>query len=232
MSIVMVRRSTRCARSMAGMTNATPGPRGPPRRPRRNTTSRSYSRTTLIPLAASASRTSTNMMPPGMRHLPSRLSRPPRPGRAYAEPQALDAGDLDGLSRLYGLVTGGGPVLAPDQHRALRVEALARHADGTEHALTSSDGPAPLRPPHERPHHRSGQRECPGGSRDETARHLHAGPLGVEEKERAQHEGDQTSDAEHAERRQEGLCDEERDAHDEECQAAVVDREHLERRQG
>src|SRR5215210_4410250 len=48
MSSVTVRRSIFCMRSMKGTSKMRPGPRGPRSRPRRKTTPRSYSLTTLI----------------------------------------------------------------------------------------------------------------------------------------------------------------------------------------
>src|SRR5262249_757832 len=143
-SIVMVRRSTRCALSTPGITKVMPGPRGPTRRPRRNTTRRSYSRTTFSPLAARASRTRTRAMLPGMVQLllfaPRRLVR-----RADAQSQAVDGDDFDRVVAFDRRVACCRPVLAAHQHHALRIEALAHDADGAQHPFAAADRPAALR---------------------------------------------------------------------------------------
>ena len=51
---VTVRRLTRTIRSIAGVSRISPGPRWSMRRPRRNTTPRSYSRSTRTDMAAPA----------------------------------------------------------------------------------------------------------------------------------------------------------------------------------
>jgi hypothetical protein len=51
---VRVRSDTRTMRSMPGISSTSPGPRSPTSRPRRNTTARSYSRSTRTEAAASA----------------------------------------------------------------------------------------------------------------------------------------------------------------------------------
>src|SRR5215471_6562065 len=94
-SIVTVRRPTFTARSMMGMSRMSPGPRSPTSRPSRNTTSRSYSRTTLIELTRISStanptkiRNGNSKAPSGpMSSLPCRGADPQR--------ESLDAGHND-----------------------------------------------------------------------------------------------------------------------------------------
>src|SRR5262249_2413573 len=103
-------RSTMRRRSTSGMTNTKPGPRSGISRPSRNTTQRSYSRTTVMPAiaptAAATSRTTrrnTNV-PMGIartrvssgpvtettRHSAERGSRLPRPVQASLPDEGLD----------------------------------------------------------------------------------------------------------------------------------------------
>src|SRR5581483_3232746 len=77
-SIVMTRRSIRTMRSTPGMMYCRPGIRSPARRPRRNTTPRSYSWMTRSPLTRS--RTMTIAMMPPVPRKPT-ISIPAAPSR-------------------------------------------------------------------------------------------------------------------------------------------------------
>ena len=69
---VTVRKSMRCARSSNGTINTTPGPRWSIRRPRRKTTARSYSLSTLSPLRTKTITINTTIPTPVVISLSSR----------------------------------------------------------------------------------------------------------------------------------------------------------------
>src|SRR5262252_6648275 len=91
-SIVTVRKPTFTARSRIGISRIRPGPRSPTNRPSRNTTSRSYSRTTLMEFI----RITSSAKPTNIRNGSSKAPSGPMsslPGRG-PDPQreSLDAG--------------------------------------------------------------------------------------------------------------------------------------------
>src|SRR5262249_38202507 len=123
-SIVTVRRPTLTARSRMGISRMSPGPRSPTSRPSRNTTSRSYSRTTLMEFR----RITSSAKPTKIRNGTSKVPSDPissLPGRG-PDPQreSLDAGHDDLGAHLD---RGGSfrvPHLAVQSHAAARRESL------------------------------------------------------------------------------------------------------------
>src|SRR5689334_1524736 len=118
-----------------------PGPREPTRRPRRNTTARSYSRSTLSPLKTNRITMRTAANAPGM----APPSPAPRGDPPHAEPEALDAGHLDRLPVVDHPVGLGAPVFPADDDGSRRREAPARDADRAEHPVRPDRGPRALR---------------------------------------------------------------------------------------
>src|SRR5262249_43970155 len=159
------------------------------------TTRRSYSRTTFRPLAASASRIRISTMLPGMGYL---LLQGLCGGRPHAETQSVDGDHLHGLSGLDGSLAGRGPVLTAHEHDALRVETLARDADGAQHPFAASGDPAALRANDEGADDQADEHERPRGAGDQAAGDGEPGSLGIEEEERPEHERHQSAHAEHA----------------------------------
>ena len=81
-------------------------------------------------------------MPPGMRHLPFGAQRRRAATGRDAQPQALDPGHLDATRPAATVASLVAVQYSPrTSTRALRVEALARHADLAEHALAAAGRP-------------------------------------------------------------------------------------------
>src|SRR5690242_12569912 len=94
-SMVTVRNPTFTARSIMGMRMIRPGPRSPTRSPSRNTTSRSYSRTTLIELTRISSTANPTKIRNGNSKAPSGpMSSLPCRG-AHPQRESHDAGHHD-----------------------------------------------------------------------------------------------------------------------------------------
>src|SRR5260370_34945359 len=154
-SSVTTRRSIRSARSMIGMTKITPGPRNGVSRPRRKTTARSFSLSTLRPLSKIA--TPTTIIIPSAGPIgtsPAFVIRAPPPAALHSvEKAALRFSahlDLQPAHRDHThprpnaqrLVAHRAPMLAVHEHapgRARR-DRLAHLADFADHALAPGGG--------------------------------------------------------------------------------------------
>src|SRR5262245_62002257 len=123
-SMVTVRKPTLTARSSTGISRIRPGPRSPTRSPRRNTTSRSYSRTTLIELMRISSTANPTKIMNGSSKAPSGpISSLPCRG-AHPQRESLDAGHDDHVAHLD---RGGSfrvPHLRVQSHAPARRQAL------------------------------------------------------------------------------------------------------------
>src|SRR5512147_984564 len=120
-SIVTVRSPTFTARSITGSRMMSPGPRSPTNRPSRNTTRRSYSRTTLIEFHSTtriknATNSSKGISTGPMSCLPGRGTDPQR--------EPLDAGHFHLGAHLHMRRSFGVPHLAVQSHPAARAQAL------------------------------------------------------------------------------------------------------------
>ena len=152
------------------------------------------------------------MMPPGMRHLPfGGQDRRAATGRTRSRRPSTPVTSTDSPGCTVSSLSA-----VQYSPRTSTVPCGSRRCRATPTAPSM-----PSRPPvgrrrcdrhDERPHHEPRQRERAGSTRDQAARDLEARALGVEEEERAEHEGDQAADAEDAEGRQEGLRHQQRDA--------------------
>ena len=141
---VTVRRLTRTMRSIDGTSRISPGPRWSISRPRRNTTPRSYSRSTRTEAAVTASPITIRMTSTiASRASPDQL---PFLGGADRDRQAVELFDDDPVSDSARLLLGpqrtaGLPERAVDQHVARRLRPAPDDPDMADQAL----GPGPTR---------------------------------------------------------------------------------------
>src|SRR5262245_6342192 len=109
---------------MPGMTITSPGPRVPARRPSRKITRRSYSCTTLTPLAAITSSRITTMPTDGTAIAPP-FSKPSRGAHgSHAQPQTRHLEHLDPSTDADRRFALGLPVLPPHAHHTDRCQRL------------------------------------------------------------------------------------------------------------
>src|SRR5438128_851603 len=147
-----------------------PGPRAPTRRPRRNTTARSYSRSTLRPLRTNAPMIAAATNAPGIASL---LSAAPGPHPPDSQSETVDARHLDGLAVVDRILARRAPVLAVHHDGPVRCEPPARDADSTDHALAPEGRPGALGAEHERAHGEDDRPEGAGRAEGDTPRQRH-----------------------------------------------------------
>src|SRR5262252_6125625 len=153
-SMVTVRSPTFTARSRMGISRIRPGPRSPTSSPSRNTTSRSYSRTTLIELTRIKSTANPTKIMNGSTKAPSGpMSSLPCRG-AHPQRESLDAGhhdlgahlDLGGSFRI--------PHLRVQSHAPARPQALDHLRAPSEQRRVAGGATAPAVAQRERHQHR------------------------------------------------------------------------------
>src|SRR5256885_4851114 len=158
-SMVTVRNPTLTARSIPGIRMMRPGPRSPTSSPSRNTTRRSYSRTTLIELTT----TSRNANPTNSKNGTSNVPMSRLPGRgAHPQRESLDADHHDLGACLHGPLSFRVPHLAVQSDAAARQEPLHDERAPAEHRLGAGHAPAPP-PAHREPDHDQEERHRHGG---------------------------------------------------------------------
>src|ERR1043166_6070591 len=151
-SIVTVRNPTFTARSIPGIRMMRPGPRSPTSSPSRNTTRRSYSRTTLIELTS----TSSTANPTNSKNGTSKVPMSRLPGRgAHPQRESLDADHDDLGAHLHGPLSFRVPHLAVQSHAAPRQEPLHHERAPAEHRRGAGDSPPPPPAHREADHDRS-----------------------------------------------------------------------------
>src|SRR5262245_22327367 len=191
-SMVTVRRPTFTARSSTGISRIRPGPRSPTSNPRRNTTSRSYSRTTLIELTRISStanptkiRNGSSKAPSGpISSLPCRGTDPQR--------ESIDAGHHDHGAHLDVSGSFGVPHLGVQSHAPARRHPLdhlrvaPEHRRGSGGARRAARTQREAHDDEEEPHRDGGRRH------HERPRHVHGAVVeqhepADRERERAAH---------------------------------------------
>ncbi|CAM8771491.1 hypothetical protein NCM_02083 [Burkholderia pseudomallei] len=119
-----------------------------------------------------------------------------------------------------------------DLRRLIGHEPVVEHlADAADDRLRARDDGPPARAQREARHAEHEDRARGRERRDHGPRHAVAGHVGVDQHQRADRERDDAAHAERAERRQERLGDQERDAEQHEREARVADRQQLQREQ-
>src|SRR3954451_12130399 len=123
-----VLKSTRTICWIGGTTKISPGPFTPPKRPRKNTTPRSYSRRILIDEMA-RSTSSTTMPPTKYISVPLRFD---------VQHEAVHGGDAQALAAAHRARRAHLPLLAAHPRPALAVEVAERLAARAEHLLAAA----------------------------------------------------------------------------------------------
>src|SRR3954468_17039087 len=215
-----VRRSTRTICWIGGTTKIRPGPFTLSKRPRKNTTPRSYSRRILIDEMAS-SRSSKTMPPTKYISVPLGFD---------VQDQPVHAGDAQRLTAAYRALGAHLPLLTAYARPALMLEIAERLGARAEHLLAAGDHrlAAALQ------QHADDEDQEPGARRrhagDQRDRNLEVGQRRVfDQHDGAQHERREPADAERAVGGHEGLRRHEGDADQDERQTGVIDRQQMQR---
>src|SRR4051812_34714490 len=193
-----VLKSTRTICWIGGTTKISPGPFTLSKRPRKNTTPRSYSRRILIDaIASSTSRTTA----PPMKYMSFPL-------RFDIEDQPVHAGDAQLLPAAHGARRAHLPLLAAHARPAFALKITKRLAARADHVLA----PADHRLASALYQHADHENQKPGARRrhagNQRDRDLEARQLRVlDQHDRAEHESNDAADAERAERGQERFRD-------------------------
>src|SRR6516162_304103 len=211
-SMVTVRNPTLTARSMIGISRIRPGPRSPTRRPRRNTTRRSYSRTTLIELTRIKSTANPTKIVNGSTRAPSGpMSSLPCCG-AHPQRQSLDAGHHDLGAHLDLGASFRIPHLRVQSHAPARPQPLDHLRAPAEHRGVAAGTTTLTVAQRKRDQHREERHREPGGREHERPRHVH-GTI-VEQHEPAERQRDRTAHREESVAVHLDLGDEEAHAQD------------------
>src|SRR5262245_31386055 len=175
-SMVTVRSPTFTARSSTGISRIRPGPRSPTSSPRRNTTSRSYSRTTLIELTRMSSTANPTKTMNGSSKAPSGpMSSLPCRG-AHPQRESLDARHHDFRADLDLGGSFGVPHLRVQSHAPARAQALDDLGAAPEQR-GDADGPRGAAAAEREAEHDEEERDRHSGGADhERPRHAH-GPI-------------------------------------------------------
>src|SRR5262249_40079954 len=131
-SMVTVRSPTLTARSRTGISSTSPGPRSPTRSPSRNTTSRSYSRTTLMEFASTSSTAKPTKIRNGSIKAPNGPMSRLRGRGLDPQRESLDAGHDDIGAHFDGAGRFRVPYLAVQSHAPTRRQALDHLRPTTE----------------------------------------------------------------------------------------------------
>ena len=193
-----------------------PGPRAPTSRPRRKTTARSYSWTILTPLSSSTATMTTKMSNGWI--MPD--SPPCDAIGGDAEREAVDSGDAhDGSPAIDRPIRGRLPDLAVHEDGAARRDRERTSPSSPSMPSAPVEDAAPLRADDQRAEREHDRGRSSSRGADHVAIDRQPRALVVEQQQRAEHEGDQPADAEHAEAGQEQLGDQHRDAEHEQREA-------------
>src|SRR5437667_2277888 len=145
------------------------------------------------------------------------------------EKRAVHCDDAHALARLHRRRAADAPGLAVDAPPAFRVAVLERPTGAAEELFAPAYDRTPLRF-HRHADDQEQEPRSPGGEPEhEREGNTEAGDVGIDEDHRTDHEGDRPADSERAVRGGKEFPRHERDAHEHEREARVIDRQQVKR---